>query len=300
MPSWVGVVPALGTALYLGLLASAGRPGTVLAAALAGGLLAPAMAGGVAAAGWKAGGWPWFAHPQPTVPSGTVAAVEELAKLAVVVAVCRWLRRDMETWLDGGVFGLAVGVGYALGGHLVALVHLAGPPPALGAELQRLGYGMAQALFPFVYGMALRPGVRAGGIRWWVAGAAWATGVAGSLALGGLGRASQTPGLWQALATSGLLLWQWAPVGLLVSVYLWNRRRERELLVRFLREEVGTGVVSEDEFLALLVDARAVPRPRRVVLSRLAQAKWRVSRGLAPVGEVEAWRDRVRRTRRAS
>lgn len=300
MHAWPSVLPVLGTALYLGLLAAAGRPGKVLAAALAGGVLAPALAGAAAAVGWGAGGWLWFDHLQPSVPSGTVAAVEELAKLAAALSVRRWLRRDVETRLDGGVFGLAVGVGYALGGHLVNFLQQVGPAPALGAELQVLGYGLAQALFPFVYGAVLGTGVRAGRIWWALACAAWAAGVAGSLALGGLGRASQTPGLWQAVATSGLLLWQWAPVGLLVAVYLWTRRRERELLVRFLREEVGTGVVTEDEFLALMVDARAVPRTRRVVLSRLAQAKWRVSRGLASVGEVEAWRDRVRRMRRAS
>lgn len=157
-------------------------------------------------------------------------------------------------------------------------------------------------MLPALYGALLgfgREWKLWGQLRWAIGAAGWGAGVAASLAFLHLVRASQVPGPWQVPAAALVLLWEWAPVGLLALVHVWARRRERALLLRFLREEVAADVVTEEEFLALLVDDRGLPRPLRQALVRLASAKWRVVRGLGREDEVEAWRDRVRRLRRA-
>jgi len=301
MPVWQSLLPFLGTVLYLALLAAAGRPGKIVAVALLGGLASAAAWGLARVFGGAWAGWPGFAHVWLSAPPNWLGVVEEGVKGGAVLAARAWVRRDPQTGLDGAVYGLAVGVGYALVGHLAVFLQGAGPPAAFGVGLHVLGAGLAHAMLPALYGALLevaeawnlRPM-----LRWALLVGGWSVGAAGSVAFAELVRISKTPGPWQPVAAAGLLLWEWAPVGLVALVHVRTRRRERELLIRFLREEVGTDVVTEDEFLALLADARGFPKPLRVALVRLVWAKWRVVRGLAQEAEVEAWREQVRRLRR--
>lgn len=293
------------TVAYLGFVAHAARfgrqPGTVVAAALlGGGVLAPVVARLLAGVfgGWE--GWPGFVHVWYSAPTARLAVMEEAGKAAAVLACYVGLRRQYQSGLDGVLYGLGVGVGYALVGLGISL--LPGSLLELGMQLHILGAGLAQAMLPALYGALLGFG-REWGLRgllqWGFAVIGWAAGAAGSVAFLQVARVSLVSGPWQPLAAAGLLLWEWAPIGLLVLVHAWARRQDRELLVRFLREEVVADVVTEEEFLSLLVDDRGLSKPLRQALFRLASAKWRAVRGLGREDEVEAWRDRVRRLRRA-
>lgn len=297
--------PILFTAGYLGFVAYAGRTGqhsvgVAAVALLGGGVLAPVVARLLT---WMVGvrweSWPGFMSVWHTAPVVWLVLVEEAGKAVAVLAAYVGLQPQYHSGLDGALFGLGVGAGYALAGQVVSLLE---GLPALGVPLHVLGAGLAQAMLPALYGALLgfgREWKLWGQLRWAIGAAGWGAGVTASLAFLHLVRASQVPGPWQVPAAALVLLWEWAPVGLLALVHVWARRRERALLLRFLREEVAADVVTEEEFLALLVDDRGLPRPLRQALVRLASAKWRVVRGLGREDEVEAWRDRVRRLRRA-
>lgn len=299
------LLPALFTAAYLVLVACAARngrqPGAVVAVALlGGGVLAPVVARLLAGVfgGWES--WPSFVSVWPTAPVIWLVLAEEAGKAVAVLAAYAGLRRQYHTGLDGALYGLGVGAGYALMGLVASL--LQGSPLEPGVGLHVLGAGLAQAMAPALFGALLgfgREGRLRGPLRRGVPAVGWMAGAAGSVAFLQLARVYQVPGPWRLLAAAGLLLWEWAPIGLLALVHVWARRQERELLLLFLREEVAADVVTEDEFLALLVDDRGLPKPLRQAVVRLVSAKWKLARGLGREDEVEAWRDRVRRLRRA-
>ncbi len=308
MQSWHYLLPALVTLGYLAALAvlgwRTGRAWTVAGAGLAGALVSPLVASLLARVlGVTWDHWPGFVHVWLSGAPLWSGLVEEAAKAAAVLGVYVAFRQGFQTVLDGALHGLTVGAGYAFAGHLGTLLTPSALPSTVEAELHAFGSGLALAILPALYGASVGASVERHGhgllprVLLW---GGWLVGVGGGAVFLGLAHASQAQGPWQGLATAGLLLWEWSPVAIMALLHLWTARREKEVLVRFLREEAGTDVVTQGEFLALLVDARGFPKRLRAALLRLAWAKWQVVHGLAPEAEAEAWRDRVRRLRRAS
>ncbi len=298
------LAPVLLTAAYLGWAAtvaarSYGQSGPLVLAAALGGiatsfataLLAPVLGGGP-------GSWPSFVQVWSGAPSTWLPAVEEAGKALVLVSYHR-RRRQHGNGAHGILYGLAVGVGYALLGQLA--FRLRGAPLRPELQLHVLGVALAQAMLPAMYGalLGLGQGFRyAGPLRWGIGVAGWVAGSGLSVALLHLARFSQVAGPWQALAQAALLLWEWLPVGLLAFLHVRARRQEQEVLLLFLREEVTAGVLTDAELSSLRVDRGRLPKPLRAALFRLAWAKWRLVRGLAREDEVEAWRNWVRTLRR--
>lgn len=308
MRPWHHVLPALVTLVYLAGVAAlgwrTGRSWTVAGAGLAGAVVGPLLASVLAkVVGVAWDNWTGFVHVWLSGAPLWSGAVEEAAKAAAVFGLYAGFRQGFQTGLDEALHGLAVGAGYAFAGHVGTLLTPSALLRTVGAELHAFSSGLTLAILLALYGGSVGAAVERqgqGALRRVVLWGGWLVGVGGGAAFLGLARASQAQGPWHSLATAGLFLWEWSPVAILALLHLWTARREREVLVRFLREEAGTDVVTQDEFLALLVDARGFPKRLRAALLRLAWAKWQVVHGLAPEAEVEVWRDRVRELRRAS
>ncbi|MFN3286301.1 MAG: hypothetical protein ACK45F_08480 [bacterium] len=265
---------------------------------LAGGVGVPLVVRGAAAVfGLSVLPWPAFV-PAWLAAGGSpwAGAAEEAGKALVLGAVFWRERRRLADAFDGALCGVFAGAGYGLW-TLWALVRHAPPAPGGAGVLLHL---LAGWTFHAVTGAA------SGALLVWSrqlwqhkrvllsAGALLGLGLpaAAQASYLALVAATRQPGAWLPAAAGVLLLLESTGVAVLAGLYGWRARRERALW-GFLREEVATGLVSEEEFYTLVANGRGLPAAVRQALLGLAAAKWRVARGVAGPVEVERWRRRV-------
>ncbi len=293
-------------ALAYGLLAWRAAVGWDLAllwrSLLAGGAGVPLVLRGAAAVpGLSSLPWPGFV-PAWLAAGGSpwAGAAEEAAKALVLAAVVWPQRRRFADVFDGALCGVFAGAGYGLWALWVLVRHAPATPGDVGVLLHLLAGWIFHAVTGAASGALLvwshqlwqrkRVFLAAGALL------GLALPVAAQASYLALVAAVRQPGTWSPAAAGGLLLLESTGLAVLAGLYGWRARRQR-VLWSLLREEVATGLVSEEEFYTLLADGRGVPSAVRHALLGLAAAKWWVARGLANPVAVERWRDRVRAAR---
>jgi protease PrsW len=263
--------------IYLGLLRFADlnerEPVWALALVLFTGAVGAAAVGAVVDDGFRvADDW------------GTAITAEgtKLLALAVAVVVFALLRAargwsEMNGPMDGLVYGAAAGLGFATGDALVrelsvlpTVAELAGQHSDLGVLWTTLWTGLSEGLFGAILGAGIAyalygrsPVARAGAIVLAVVAAVglhvlYLTLARGNALSGGEGAVRH----WIALAL---------PLAAVAALAVYSLRREREAIVRELREEVG-----DEETLRLLSrpGARRAASVRRLLSGDLEGWYW--------------------------
>jgi RsiW-degrading membrane proteinase PrsW (M82 family) len=303
----ITVVPAL---IYIRILWFVDRyekePASLLGAALLGGaIVAPILTWLVEQAlGIPNSIFPALFQIYPVgTPSFEGAAIEEVAKGAVIAGAYVFFRREFDGTLDGVVYGAAVGAGFALAESATFLRDLVefGQAARFGAAFF-IGIflsGLTQCVFSGIFGASLgyvRETSPRGSARVVIPLIGLAVVVLyhlGYVAAGAAGQVGVT-GTARTLLAVGRRAADWAGLALLGAVVAWAWSRERAILRWGLADEVPSGALTREELAAFgtgrpLMAAGAL----RAALAELAFAKWRAARGLGSAGDVRRQRERV-------
>ena len=239
-----------------------------------------------------------------TGPNYTGAAIDELAKWVVLLAVTwRW-RDELDDALDGLVYGGVIGAGYALAQASVYYVQLLGIASVVRLDIGTIWAlalsGMLNCVFTGVAGALIGYGAGLlGGRGGQLGGALVGLVVAVLYHLGWVAVVRQgVPGP-AALSAALITLLTWAGLLFLVGVVLWALQHERAVIRWALAEEVQRGVLSETELRQLLTGGHRLGGGERAKLAvELAFAKWRLAQGRATPETVTVLREELQ-TRKA-
>jgi len=205
---------------------------------------------------------------------GSVSAplVEESAKAAVLFAIYRWRRHELDGVLDGIIYAAMVGLGFAMTENVLYYSHAAGDggvPLAATFFLRGLMSPFAHPLFTSMTGIGL--GIAATTRRRWLRTVAPVGGLLLAAALHSLWNTASTLG--DGAAFFGVYLLVMVPVfsGLL-AVAAVSARRDADAVRQQLQPEVAAGRLTpgDVEMLASLRDRR---RMRKAAKKRGREAK---------------------------
>ena len=191
---------------------------------------------------------------------GISPLVEEPIKALALVALFLFMRREFDGVLDGIVYGSLVGFGFSMTENLLYFLRF---PQNLGALfwVRSIFFGLNHAFFTSLVGMAL------GAVRFRPERAlrfsALSIGLAMAIlfhALHNFATRFRLPGLFASwlVQSSGVL------VVLAIAILAW--RNERGWIEQELREEVGEGVLSEEEYAEISAPGQRVRRQLRALL----------------------------------
>jgi RsiW-degrading membrane proteinase PrsW (M82 family) len=188
---------------------------------------------------------------------GSISApvVEESAKGAVLFAIWRWRRGQINGVLDGIVYAAMVGLGFAMTENVLyysrAAVH-GGVPLAVTFFVRGVTAPFAHPVFTSMTGIGI--GVAVTTRRGWLRRVAPVAGLLGAMVLHSLWNTSADVG--GGAAFGGVYLGIMAPIFVgLVIVALMARQREGRAVVEQLRPELASGVLAAPE-VALLSSLR--------------------------------------------
>jgi protease PrsW len=263
----------------------------LLAGAIVGGVVAPLIS--MAILGLSGRGFqltPSFA-PRPTGADPFVALVEELVSGACLLGLVLYVRDELDDVMDGLVYGAAIGAGFGAGEtFLYAIGGVALPPQIL---LRLVISGLDHALYTAVFGAALGAArfMPSRAQRWAVSILGLATAVLlhclhdamPTILARLLPSTFGTPGLISSLIAEvipfvGILT-------LLVVVLIAWRHEARVLRVELL-PEVASGVITQDEFNAVMSRSAQFFNTRRVLRSHGVRGVMTLRRLYATQGEL--------------
>ncbi len=197
-----------------------------------------------------------FVRPEATslVQATLIAPVaEELFKGAALVLLFAFFRSEIDSAIDGILYGGLVGFGFAaventlyLGGTLLE----AGLGAFAGLALVRsVAFGLNHAMFTGLFGLGMAWGRSATDVRLKV-GAPLA-GLMAGMGAHAFHNASVTLGAELGWPCVAALAFSWGGVLTLLFVIAWTSARERRWIEHWLAEEVDHGVLTQEEYEVL-------------------------------------------------
>lgn len=251
----------------------------------------------------------------PLVPLNlTGAVIAEVVKSLIIIILAWRLPSEFDDTVDGLVYGVVVGAGFALAEIVVYLRSLSQFAPLqiaastlLGIAIASLNHCVFSGLFGASIGFAREAG--RGAARTWVPVLGFLAAVFYHMAYLGLGRlTAEFGGVLSVLAAAV----DWTGWLLLLFVIRWGWDRARYVINQTLPDEVAPGAVTSTE-LEILVTGPFRARVRALgeggwarfqmlgalqqAQAELAFAKWRAGQGRGTVAESDRHRAEIRRLR---
>jgi RsiW-degrading membrane proteinase PrsW (M82 family) len=221
--------------------------------------------------------------------------VEELCKGAALVLLFLFFRRELDSPLDGIIYGGLVGFGFAA---VENVFYFAGGLAEGGPErvfllaaLRAFLFGLNHALFTGLFGLgiALARTERTLAVKL----AAPAVGLLLALTAHGIHNASVTLGAeagWPCLVA---VVTDWAGVLLLLGIVVWTSLRERRWISEFLADEVAGGALSEEDHAIASSYWRRVSQRWEALLRGEFRRWWRLERYFGLLTELAFTKHRL-------
>ncbi len=169
--------------------------------------------------------------------------VEETAKGAALLGIVFLRRRDIDSPLDGIIYGAMVGLGFAMVENYFYFSNefASGGLSALGVNVffRAFVFGLNHALFSAVFGLALAYArlSTSDGVKMFVPISGWV------LAVTLHATHNATVGLSSTLCFIAPIV-DWGGIILTITIIVWALRQEQRWLTRYLREEVLIGTLT--------------------------------------------------------
>ncbi|MBN1260432.1 MAG: PrsW family intramembrane metalloprotease [Anaerolineae bacterium] len=186
--------------------------------------------------------------------------VEEGTKALALVLLFLFFRREIDSPLDGLIYGGMVGFGFAAVEnffYLVGAFAVGGLPGAVGLTLLRAGlFGLNHAMYTAFTGLGLALALESRSLA--LKGLLPVLGFA--LAIGAHAYHNTFATFWAYLEGDGSLVWaavgDWVGVALLLVVAIWTRFLERKRIRDFVNGYVTTQTIPEAEVPLLISPLR--------------------------------------------
>lgn len=173
--------------------------------------------------------------------------VEETAKAFALLVIFLLRREEIDSWLDGIIYGAMVGLGFALVENVYYFIgqYQAGGLSAWGMNVFMRGviFGLNHALFTSMTGLGLAVGYLSTNkfVRFTAPVIGWSTAV--------------FLHFWHNLTVSigggfilAALLFDWGGVWLILGIMVWALVQEGHWLKRYLAEEVHQGTLTASQY----------------------------------------------------
>ncbi|GJM42593.1 MAG: protease PrsW [Ardenticatenaceae bacterium] len=184
---------------------------------------------------------------QAAAPSLIGPPVEETIKSMALVAIFVFWRSEIDSPLDGIIYGAMVGMGFAMVENVYYFVQTfnAGGVEAWGVNiiLRAIVFGLNHALFSSFAGLGIA--IARLSTEQWIKIVLPIMGWVTAVFLHFLHNFSVTLGNGFILVA---LLFDWGGVGLVLVIILWAVLQERRWLRQYLAEEVVLGVITTNQF----------------------------------------------------
>jgi len=229
---------------------------------------------------------PLYLFVQPSLGADLVSAsiiaplTEEPFKALALLLLLLFFRREIDSPLDGILYGALVGFGFATTENTLYFLEAFGWG-GIGGVLRLALYrafifGLNHALFTGCSGLGIA--LARTSPRWPVKIAAPIVGLGAGMVFHGLHNAGATlagPSRWPLLIS---ILSDWTGVVLLLAIIVWTSLRERIWIVRYLRDEVAEGrLPASDHLLIQSYWRRVLERTKALLRGDLARW-WRLGR----------------------
>ena len=188
------------------------------------------------------------------IGAAVVAPVaEEIFKGGALVLLLLFFRREIDSPLDGILYGGLVGFGFAAVENVfyfASALTESGPGGIIMLVIFRAFlFGLNHALFTGLTGLGLALARSAS--NWLVKVGAPLVGLGAAMVAHGIHNGSVTLGaelVWPCLFT---FVADWGGALVLLIIILWATVREQRWIVTFLADEVGQGTLSEEDYTAV-------------------------------------------------
>ncbi|MBI4280276.1 MAG: PrsW family intramembrane metalloprotease [Armatimonadetes bacterium] len=240
--------------------------------------------------------FPLLMSQLPLAPPNLAGAlVEEAAKSLVIIALAARLPAEFDDIVDGVVYGVTVGAGFALAENLVYLRSLlalesvaqVGASTFFGIFVAGLNHCFFSGIFGASLGFTRE--AAEGPARRWIPAAGFLAAVLYHMGYLGLGHvAARYGGAVAAVAAAA----DWAGLFALIFVLRWGWDRTRAVMAETLREEQAAGAVTAEELAALLAG------PLKAEVAALRSGGWSRLRLMRRLHQAQAelafarWRER--------
>lgn len=215
--------------------------------------------------------------PADLVSGGLVApVVEETAKALVLFAILFFWRHELNSLLDGMIYGAMVGMGFAMVENVLYYVSAfqdGGQAAWNGLVIVRgLVFGLNHALYTSLTGLGIAAARLSPNL--FVRLTAPLLGLAAAIGLHAFHNVAMYSG--GALGFLAGLTFDWGGVALTALIIVLALYQERQWMKRYLADEVGLGTLSADEY-DLVRSAARRNRLRLGLLVRDGPSAWRRS-----------------------
>ncbi len=201
--------------------------------------------------------------------------VEESIKGLALLGIFLLWRDEIDSPLDGIIYGAMVGMGFAMVENVFYFVNVFAEGGleawSMNVFLRAVVFGLNHALFTSMTGLGIA--VARLSNRTAVKIAAPVLGWSAAVFLHFVHNAAVSFG--NAFCFVALLT-DWGGVWLTVVIIAWSLVQERRWIVRYLQEEVGRGTLSERQYLLLQSHLRRTRYRLQTLFARGPSAYWRV------------------------
>jgi RsiW-degrading membrane proteinase PrsW (M82 family) len=213
---------------------------------------------------------------------GTVIApvAEEIFKGTALVLLLLFFRSEIDSPLDGVIYGGLVGFGFAAVeniGYSAGALMESGPGGALFlAAMRTVPFGLNHALFTGLTGLGLALGQTSP--KWLVRVGAPILGLSLGMTAHGIHNASVTLGAelyWPCLIA---LASDWGGALALLVAIMWMSAREQQWITAFLSDEVELGTLSQETYEVVRSYLRRVAMRTNALLSGDLKDWWELGR----------------------
>ena len=220
---------------------------------------------------------------------------EEISKGVALVLLLLFFRQEIDSPLDGIVYGRLVGFGFAAVENVLyftsAVVKTGMGGMVVLSVFRAFVFGANHALFTGLFGLGLASARMSS--NWLVKISAPTMGLLSAMAAHGVHNFGSLLGAelyWPCLVA---LLADWGGVLALLSVAIWVSNREQRWIVEYLQEEVGNGALSEHDYqVACSYLKRAIARTEALLRGDLRRW-WQLGRYYRLVTELAFSRRRL-------
>jgi len=238
----------------------------------------------------------WVPYAAEFVGASLIAPLtEEPFKGLALLGLLLLFRRELDSPLDGILYGGLVGFGFAATENLFYFVSQfseGGLAAVLELSLFRaVLFGLNHALFTGCTGLGIA--LARTSPRWWVKIGAPIAGFGAAILLHGLhntGASLAGTLCWPILVS---LVVDWGAVAVLLGILVWISVREQRWLTRYLADEVNAGVISQQDYGVIQSYWRRVGQRLRVLLSGDVGRWWRLGKYYRLASELAFARQRL-------